>query len=96
MRLSKIFPSLSCGVPVIYSGMGEAAELIQENRCGLVVEPEDPDALKEAVLQLASDQRERDRMGVAGRRLVETQYSWEVIVERWRSEIGEPDAAAAA
>ena len=29
MRLSKIFPSLSCGVPVIYSGFGEAADLNQ-------------------------------------------------------------------
>ena len=34
MRLSKVFPSLSCGVPVIYSGVGEAAELLELNRCG--------------------------------------------------------------
>ncbi len=38
MRLSKVFPSLSCGVPVIYSGVGEAADLIELNQCGLVVE----------------------------------------------------------
>ena len=28
MRPSKLFPALSCGVPVIFSGCGEAAELI--------------------------------------------------------------------
>ena len=32
MRLSKIFPSLSCGVPVIYSGDGEAADLIKVSK----------------------------------------------------------------
>src|SRR5206468_4414734 len=42
MRLSKIFPSLSCAVPVIYAGEGEAADLLRDNGCGVTVAPEDP------------------------------------------------------
>src|SRR5262249_22500426 len=40
MRLSKIFPALSCGVPIVYSGSGEAAEILVRRKCGLAVPPE--------------------------------------------------------
>jgi glycosyltransferase involved in cell wall biosynthesis len=92
MRLSKVFPSLSCGVPVIYAGLGEAAELLEANRCGLVVQPEQPALLAQAVSQLASDEPLRDDMGRAGRALVEREYSWSSIVGSWVKEIGIPDA----
>jgi glycosyltransferase involved in cell wall biosynthesis len=87
MRLSKIFPSLSCAVPVIYAGLGEGAELLKANECGLVVTPEEPALLAEAIVNLACDHALRDRMGCAGRRLVETEYSWSLIVQRWLNEI---------
>ena len=88
MRLSKIFPSLSCGVPVIYSGHGEAAELIRTIGCGMVVEPESPLLLAQAVRTLASQPRMRADLGRAGRNLVEKEYSWSAIIERWLTEIG--------
>jgi colanic acid biosynthesis glycosyl transferase WcaI len=88
MRLSKVFPSLSCGVPVIYSGVGEAADLIRANDCGIVVEPENPRLLSEAILALASRPDRRDELGRAGRTLVEREYSWAAIVDRWLTDIG--------
>ena len=90
MRLSKIFPSLSCGVPVIYSGIGEAADLLERERCGLTVPPEQPEALAQAISRLVADPMLRDRMGAAGRALVEREYSWSVIVQEWLNEIGMP------
>ena len=88
MRLSKIFPSLSCGVPVIYSGIGEGAELLQRWHCGLVVEPEEPSVLADTISRLVADVALRDQMGVAGRVLVEREYSWSAIVRHWLNEIG--------
>jgi putative colanic acid biosynthesis glycosyltransferase WcaI len=88
MRLSKVFPSLSCAVPVIYAGVGEAAELLAGNKCGVVVAPEEPALLARAVSELASEPTLRDAMGCAGRRLVEREYSWAAIVERWLAELG--------
>jgi colanic acid biosynthesis glycosyl transferase WcaI len=88
MRLSKIFPSLSCGVPTIYAGVGEAARLIEANSCGIVVEPEKPSLLARAIVELADDQTARDAMGRAGRAMVEREYSWSTIVNRWLAEIG--------
>ncbi len=88
MRLSKIFPSLSCAVPVIYSGNGEAAELLERERCGVVVPPENPERLAEAIAALASVPGRRDELGRNGRRFVTESYSWETIVRRWMPEIG--------
>jgi colanic acid biosynthesis glycosyl transferase WcaI len=83
MRPSKLFPALSCGVPVIFSGCGEAAELIERNECGITVPPEDSSALAEAMMKLADNSALRERLGCNGRALVEREYSWSGIVERW-------------
>lgn len=91
MRLSKIFPSLSCGVPVIYAGLGEAADLLTSAQCGVVVAPEQPAALAEAITRLAGSSATRDEMGHAGRALVEREYSWAAIVTNWVCELGYAD-----
>ena len=93
MRLSKVFPSLSCAVPVLYAGVGEAADLISDSHCGVVVSPENPALLAEAVVQLLDEPARRDALGQAARQLVVDEYSWSVIVERWIEEleaVGEP------
>jgi colanic acid biosynthesis glycosyl transferase WcaI len=91
MRLSKVFPALSCGVPVIYSGEGEAAELLTLNECGITVPPEDPSVLAEAIRALTDDPTRRQRLGMNGRRLVENEYSWTTIVDRWLHELDRPE-----
>jgi colanic acid biosynthesis glycosyl transferase WcaI len=86
-RPSKIFPSLACGTPVIYAGEGEAAELIEGGEVGLVVPPECPADLAEAVRRMAVDKALAAKMGAAGRRLVERDYGWAAIAERWLAEL---------
>ena len=73
---------------MIYSGLGEAAELLIANNCGLVAQPERPDLLAGAITTLASQPRLRWDLARKGRALVEKEYSWSAIVERWLSEIG--------
>ena len=88
MRLSKIFPSISCGVPVIYAGMGEAAEMIEKHECGITVEPERPELLAQAIEHLAEREPLRERLGRNGRDLIEGEYSWSLIIKRWLKELG--------
>lgn len=66
MRPAKIFPSLSCAVPVIYSGEGETANLLRESDCGLAVPPGDQFLLAEAIVRLAEEPETCTRMGRAG------------------------------
>jgi colanic acid biosynthesis glycosyl transferase WcaI len=91
MRLSKVFPALSCGVPVIYSGKGEAAQLLDQNDCGVVTPPEDADALARAMLSLAKDGARHKALGRNGRRLVHAMFRWDSIVENWLQELQPPD-----
>lgn len=87
MRLSKIFPSISCGVPVIYAGAGEAAEMIEKHGCGITVEPERPELLAQAIEHLAENETLRGSLGQNGRALIDREYSWSLIVHRWLSEL---------
>lgn len=83
MRLSKAIPPLACGVPVVYGGFGEAAEIIRAERCGIVVEPERPEKLAQAIRNLADSPQERDEMGKRGRLLAERDFSWRFLVGDW-------------
>lgn len=86
-RPSKLFPPMGCARPVIFSGAGEAATLIQSAQCGLVTKPEDGLALAKAVEWLADNDEECEAMGRRGRELVEREYSWSAIVEKWLLEL---------
>ena len=83
MRLSKTFPPLACGVPVIYAGVGESAEIIRNNGCGIVALPENPASLADAVLSLVDAPERRDSFSKAGLKLVEREFSWKTIVSNW-------------
>jgi len=86
-RPSKIFPALACGKPVIFSGSGEAARLIEQAHCGLVTPPENAAALAVAIEQLADFPEEAIRMGQNGRAFVEQNLSWGRIMETWLGQI---------
>ena len=88
MRLSKIFPALSCAVPVVYAGDGEAADILTRADCGITVEPERADLLARALESLASDGKRCVELGQHGRKLVEREYTWASIISRWLKELG--------
>lgn len=81
-RPSKIFPALSTGTPVLYCGVGESAEILNEYQCGRIAEPENPKAIAQAVRELTSIGKvEYEKMCVNGRELAISQYSWKSIVD---------------
>ncbi|MDE2482319.1 MAG: glycosyltransferase family 4 protein [bacterium] len=82
-RPSKIFPSLACGVPVIYSGEGESAALIERAQAGLVVPPEDPPALAQAIRRIVRDDALRARLAMNARNLAVERFAWSAIVGTW-------------
>ena len=86
-RPSKIFPALACATPVVFCGKGETARIIEGARCGVVVPPEDPRALAEAIVALADDPARVATLGATGRAFVEEHYSWTTIVDRWLEDI---------
>ena len=71
MRLSKAIPPLACGVPVIYAGWGETAEVIRQERVGITVEPGDANEIARSIERLADNPVLTDECGTRGRSLAE-------------------------
>lgn len=65
---SKLYDAMAVGRPAIVAARGEAPALLDQSGAGLVVAPEDGDALAQAVRRLMGDVEARHAMGAAGRR----------------------------
>jgi colanic acid biosynthesis glycosyl transferase WcaI len=87
MRLSKAVPPLACGVPVLYAGRGETAEILRREECGIPIEPERPDELASAIEKMADDPSLRETMGRRAREIAMRDFSWSFIVKDWTRQI---------
>lgn len=60
------------------------AEIVVDGETGLLVprDPDDEDALAEALDRMLGDAGLRERLGAAGRRRVEREFAWERVAER--------------
>lgn len=72
---NKFFDYLAAGLPVVNNYPGWLAELIHSNKCGLAVEPDDPQALANALIWLADNPAARLGMGERSRELAEGIFS---------------------
>ncbi len=72
----------ACGRPVIATRVGGIPEIVLNNRTGLLVPPNDIDALAEAIVKLAKDEELRRSMGKAAYEFVRDNYSWEKSVDQ--------------
>ena len=64
-------------LPIIASTASGIAEQVQKRDVGLLVPPDDPDALADALVHLLRDNSLRQRMGRTGRRWVKREMTWE-------------------
>ena len=59
--------SMAAGTPVVATRVGALPEIVRHEQTGLIVEPNDPDALADAMDRIIIDRRLRDDCGRAGR-----------------------------
>jgi glycosyltransferase involved in cell wall biosynthesis len=62
-----LLEALACGVPVVQPARGSFPELVEATGGGLLVPPDDPDALADGLAQLLTDPDRRAALGRAGR-----------------------------
>jgi glycosyltransferase involved in cell wall biosynthesis len=78
----KIFEYMAAGRPVVASGIGQIAEVIQHDETGLLCAPDNPEALASALDRLRRDPHFRDRLGAASRAAVLASHTWDHTVNR--------------
>jgi glycosyltransferase involved in cell wall biosynthesis len=79
----KVLQYMAAGLPVVANPVGVQAEMVRHGMTGFLADT--AEEWVSAVGRLANDPDLRRRMGAAGRRLVETQYSVEVGALHWRA-----------
>ncbi len=82
---NKVFDFMAAGKPVLCQINGVIREVIEENQCGLYVEPGNPEALANAVLELAADPESCKRMGMNGKRAIREVFSREKAAEQYEA-----------
>jgi glycosyltransferase involved in cell wall biosynthesis len=69
-------------VPAIASRLGALPEVVIHEENGLLIEPNDPKALAEAILRLLQDHEFRHRMQLEVRKWAEGPLSWQSIADK--------------
>jgi glycosyltransferase involved in cell wall biosynthesis len=75
-----ILESAALGVPAVANRVTGSVDAVEDGQTGLIVDPDDPLALREAVRRLADDPELRHRLGAAAAERVRRRYSSEHLV----------------
>ncbi|MBV6478573.1 MAG: hypothetical protein HGGPFJEG_01328 [Ignavibacteria bacterium] len=71
---SKIYEAMAAGLPVLFSGEGEGAEIILQNDSGLVSNAGDFRKLEENILKLKTSEELRNKLSRNGRKAAEDKF----------------------
>jgi glycosyltransferase involved in cell wall biosynthesis len=78
----KLFESMALGVPVVTGAVGDRPALLAGGAAGVLVRPDDPAALSEAILGLLRDEPRRLALAEAGRAHAR-RYDWPRLARHW-------------
>src|SRR5690606_9755598 len=78
-----LLEALAVGCPVVSTSVGAIPDIVSETlKTGLIVEPRDINALRDALFKLLDDHELRKEYGRAGQEYVFEHYSTEVIYKK--------------
>lgn len=81
-ELTKFFEYMTAGIPIICSNFPVWQAFIDKHKCGLTVDPNEPEQWQEALNFLRDNPIEREQMIENGRRAVLTELNWETEEEK--------------
>ncbi|MCX7015190.1 MAG: glycosyltransferase [Candidatus Sumerlaeota bacterium] len=74
-----LIEAMALGKPIVAARVGGMAEAIADGESGLLVPPDEPAALAEAILRLLNDKTLAERLGRGARRRAESRYALETV-----------------
>ena len=76
---NKLFEAMMCGKPVIRN---VAQEIIKEVNCGIVVDYDNGEQIREAIVTLRDNPELCKRLGDNGRKAFLEKYNWSIMEQR--------------
>lgn len=77
-----LLEAMGVGIPVIASDIDGPKELITHNKTGILVPPDNPDALKDAIIDLIEDKEKAFKIGKAGNKRACENFSSKIFIEK--------------
>jgi glycosyltransferase involved in cell wall biosynthesis len=77
-----LLESMACQTPVIATDLPGVRTLARHQQTGLIVPPNDRQALAQAMTALSQDKAMREQYGSQARQLIETRYRWPKIIDQ--------------
>jgi len=77
-----ILEALACETPIIATNVNGIPEILQNNECGLIIPPNNPQKLGEAIQFLLDNKETRIKFGRKGRETVKKRFSMDAVVEK--------------
>lgn len=73
---NKMFEYMSSGIPIIASNFPLWSEVVEGNDCGILVDPENPKEIADAVSYLFNNPEEAEQKGMNGKKAIREVYNW--------------------
>lgn len=76
--------AMACGLPVVAHNAGGISETVEHNKTGYLSQSGDVQALADNITRLLIDHKKCEAFGKAGRRKVETHFTWENVAANYK------------
>jgi glycosyltransferase involved in cell wall biosynthesis len=78
---NSVLEAMSAGLPIVATRVSGNEDIVQDGINGILVEPEDPDVLANAILCLLKNKDLRDNMGKSSRDIVQKDYELDIVLQ---------------
>ena len=82
---SKIFEIMAMKKPIIASVRGESAEILKKSNAALISDPEDVQMIRDNIIHLYKNSKEKDKMGLNGLKFVKKFYSRQKFADKYET-----------
>ena len=90
-----VLEAMACGLPVVATSVGGIPEIVEDGKSGILIKKKDPVSLAKAIESLLSDVKLAKIMGMKGREIAESKFSWqknsETLIEIYNEVISAKD-----
>jgi L-malate glycosyltransferase len=80
---NSLLEAMATSLPCVVSGIGGNTDLIADGQTGRLVTQATPDVWSQVLLELIENPAERQRLGAAARRRIETEFALGVVVDQY-------------
>jgi glycosyltransferase involved in cell wall biosynthesis len=75
--------AMACGKAVVATNVDGVPEIVQDGCTGILVEPDDPHALAEALVKLSGDHHQRAALASRAREQAVRKFRWQAIAAQY-------------